>query len=244
MLSIKESIFYFLWILLCLPVTIFIYVIITLFITQPPTEWSNNTDNMLPGLGNLYIPAFGMYLHFIGGVIIMICGIFQILPIIRKRIIIHRIIGNIYVYFSILTGIGGNIFIYTNGTTGGINMDIAFSIAGWLMIILAIVAYYYARIKNIQKHKEWAIRSWALCYSSIFYRIIYFIVGLFGYYVTSPDDFLRPLDSIIDWLFFFLPLLFAELYIRRNWIILGFMLMKKLLRKIVQCKKKDTLIQV
>ena len=159
-----------------------------------------------------------MYLHLWGGLIIMIIGLIQILPLLRteKLFILHRIIGTMVCFISILTSIGGNIFIYTTGTVGGINMDIAFSIYGWLLFIFSLMAYIRARTNNRQAHKDWALRLWALIYASLFYRISYFMLSLCGYHVTNSSDFFRPIDELLDWWFFLVPLFVMEIYIRLN----------------------------
>lgn len=184
------------------------------YLFTSPLEWAEMSSNLLYNLGNLYIPAFGIYLHFWCGFFILILGIVVILPITRKYMIMHRTLGTAYIVLCILTSIGGNIFIYTTGTVGGINMDIAFSLYGWLLFGYAIITYIYARKKDITSHSRWAIRLWALGLSSLFYRLSYAVLELFGYMLTTPSDFYRPIDRILDWWFFIIPLVCAEIYIR------------------------------
>lgn len=235
---ISKILFYFLYGLFLIPVSIFIFFIIKYYIIVSPEYWSEETD-VLPDLGKLYLPAFGMYIHFIGGVIIMICGLIQILPISRKYILFHKIIGDLYTMFTIITVIGGQIFIFTNGTVGGLNMDIAFSIYGCLLFLFSFISYIYIKLNNIKKHKSWALRSWILCYSSLFYRLIYLILILFGYNVNSSNDFTRLFDEIIDWLFFIIPLIIMEIFIWRITII---NFIKLVLFKIRIYKKKYIII--
>ena len=198
-----------------------------------PTLWCEKTDYVLSSICDLYIPAFGIYLHFWCGIIVMILGMIQILPITRRYIIIHRILGNIYIVAAILVSIGGNIFIYTNGTSGGINMSIAFSIYKWLLFLAAIVTYIMARIGNIIYHHEWAIRLFALTYASLFYRVCYFILSLCGYHVTTTSDFYRPIDMILDWFFFLFPMIICELFLQKKKI---YSLLKKIF-----CKDQEIL---
>jgi len=197
-------------------VLLFSYIIMESYLFEPPTSWSSVKDNMLYNLGNLYIPAFGMYLHLWSGVIVMLLGLLQILPIIRqsKLMILHRIIGNVICVFSFAVSIGGNIFIYTTGTVGGINMSVSFSIYGWLIFFFALFTYITARNHNIVSHKEWALRLWTMIYSSLFYRLSYYFLFLCGYDMSNPSDFYRPLDEFLDWWFFLLPLFLIECYIR------------------------------
>ncbi len=204
------------FLLLSVCVAIFSIIICGNFLFTSPTLWAAETGNILYNMGNLYIPAFGMYLHLWCGVFIMILGLVQILPIFRKKkfMFVHRIIGTVVCVFSLLTSIGGNIFIYTTGTVGGINMDIAFSIAGWILFFLALMTYITARTHRIKNHREWALRLWAMIYSSLFYRLSYFFLFICGYSFTNSDDFYRPVDEFLDWWFFVVPLFCMEMYIQ------------------------------
>jgi hypothetical protein len=41
-------------------------------------------DSMLPKMNKLWAPAFGMYIHWIGGVIILLVGLVQLFAITRS----------------------------------------------------------------------------------------------------------------------------------------------------------------
>lgn len=192
-------------------VRIFLYYLFT-----NPAEWSEKTDNLLPDLGKLYFPALFMYLHWWSGVSVVFLGLIQILPILRrpKYIVLHRVIGGAFCLCCIIACLAGNMYIYTTGTVGGINMDIAFSIYGWLLGILAVITYITARLHKREVHREWALRLWAVAYGSLFYRLSYYTLFMFGYSVDSTRDFYRPVDMILDWWFFIVPLIAMEIYIR------------------------------
>lgn len=232
--TLQIILLYILWSFIVILSLFFAIRIMIWYLFISPTDWSKKTNNILPNLGNLYIPAFGMYLHFWAGCFVLILGLIVILPISRKYIIVHRILGNMYVISCVLTSIGGNIFIYTTGTVGGINMDISFSIYGWLLFFCAIITYVQARRKIINSHKAWAIRLWALGLSSLFYRVSYTVLGICGYSLNSTKDFMRPLDMILDWWFFVVPLIIAEIYIR-------FLMPEKEKPKVIYQELEDTI---
>lgn len=189
---------------------------IIFYIISIPPSWPNRTQGILSSIGNLYLPAFGMYLHFISGFCLIILSNFQLLPlfeyILYRRL--HKIFGTINIIFCISLSLGGLIFIFSNSTSGGINMSIAFSCYGILLLVVTMITYIYIRYKNKEKHIEWGLRLYALIMSSLFYRILYLISFIFGYTITSSQDFKRPLDMCFDWLFFILPLIIIEIYIR------------------------------
>lgn len=203
-----------LYLILTILVSIFLYVIVSTFMITPPTDWTSLTG--LPEIGSLYYPALFMYLHILCGSIAMLAGLVQILSIFRKKImVVHRLFGNIACISSMLVCIFGNLYIYCFGTVGGINMSIAFSIAGWILGSFALITLIYARSHNHHKHRNWALRTFAMIYSSLFYRVCYFtLYFLFNYQVNSPEDFSRPLDEFLDWFFFLFPLFCAECFVR------------------------------
>lgn len=171
---------------------------------------------ILPGLNELLLPAFGMYMHWLGGVVILGAGLLQLFPFMRRKgstLMLHRILGTAYVAAALITSLGGNLYIYTSsyGCVGGRNMDVAFSISGWVMFALASAAYYHARKGNATRHRNYAIRLWGQGIASLGYRIWYSLLGfLFGYEVRSLADFHRPLDEFLDWWYFVPNLVVTE----------------------------------
>jgi hypothetical protein len=183
------------------------------YLFQSPSSWSS-ASGFLPHMSDAYFPFFGMYIHLIGGFTINVIGILQILPFIRHRYpIAHQVMGNIYCLATLLASIGGNIFIYTTGCVGGRNMDIAFSIFGWIMFLFTLPTYYYARTKQFKQHRDFSIRLWAQGIASPMYRIWYFIAALCGYQFSSLEDYNRPLDKFFVWWFFVPNLIVAEMVI-------------------------------
>ena len=184
------------------------------YLAADPSEW----NAVLPKMNEMWLPAFGMYVHWIGGVVILGVGLVQLFPFMRRKstLWLHRVLGNLYVLAAIVTSLGGNLFIYTvpGGCVGGTNMSIAFSIAGWVMFFLAAATYYHARMHNVTKHRDFAIRLWGQGIASLMYRIWYMLLGIFlGYEVTGFEDFHRPLDEALDWWFFVPNLVVTEVVV-------------------------------
>lgn len=176
-------------------------------------SWESDWVALLPNLNELWYPAFGMFIHWCGGFVILVVGLVQILPITRKHMLLHRCLGTIYVAAALVTSLGGNLFIYTTSKhlVGGRNMDIAFSTAGWIMFILAVMTYYHARAHDHVRHRDYAIRLWGQGIASLCYRFWYNVVAALGYAgPTQLADFHRPLDEILDWWFFVPNLLLTE----------------------------------
>lgn len=204
------------------------------YIFENPENWKLGTQNILNNMGNLYFPAFCMYLHWICGILITLLSLIQILPILRSPPYIHyhRIFGTIYCILCVIVSLAGNLFIFSNSTVGGLNMSLAFSCYGWLLFFFSIKTYYsirqYQSLKHkkpqeskvfLDNHRKWAIRLWILSISGLYYRFVYLILMIFGYpfgfTMRESTDFLRPLDKFLSWQFFIVPLIVTEIYLRK-----------------------------
>src|SRR5207249_1533547 len=101
-------------------------------------------------------------LHFIGGLMIMYLVVFQFIGRYFKWPLIHKFIGYLICSLDIITALGGIIFIYRQGTIGGVDMDISFFIYGELMICFAFRVIYLAQKRKFKKHQHWTIRLFML----------------------------------------------------------------------------------
>lgn len=153
----------------------------------------------------------------------------------------HKWNGRLYLTSCFVTGLAGITFICVNGgTVCGPSMTVAFSTYGILLIVFSLITWNYARqfgkcniqyntdesilLKLKLKHRDWALRTFALGLGSWFYRALYVFTYLCTSYSPLDTDskdtvFRHPVDYVFDWLFFLLPLLFTEVlirYIRRH----------------------------
>jgi hypothetical protein len=99
-------------------------------------------------------------------------------------------------------------------------MTAAFSVSGALTFLFTLVTVYYAIKGPIRAHRAWAIRLYALASSSVFYRVLYFGIYPLIYRLWAIPhwrNFQAPLDVAFDWLYFLVPMLFAEVYLRVRW---------------------------
>lgn len=174
-------------------------------------------NEMLPELHNSGSPAatIGIGIHFAAGGIILILGFIQLIESIRVRFpAFHRITGRIYVFASLLAGIGGLLFIALKGTIGGTVMDIGFSLYGILMIVCAIQTIRTARAGKMETHRAWAIRLFALAVGSWLYRMDYGFWFLLTGAAGHTRDFSGSFDHLMAFFFYIPNLLIAELFIQ------------------------------
>ncbi|GAA3571469.1 DUF2306 domain-containing protein [Microlunatus spumicola] len=172
------------------------------------------TDQDLPSwnavLPRLYEPTtpaatVAIGLHFLAGGVILVLGCVQLLASVRARWpAVHRWLGRVYVAASLLAGLGGLGFILAKGTVGGFVMDLGFGLYGVLMVGCAVQAYRYARARQIERHRAWALRLFALAVGSWLYRMEYGFWLLLVGDVGHTDDFRGGFDRVMAF-FFYVP---------------------------------------
>jgi uncharacterized membrane protein len=176
-------------------------------------------NDILPGLYDMKTESatVGIGIHFAAGGIILILGCIQLVESIRvKYPALHRWLGRIYIIASLLTAIGGLVFIFVKGTIGGLIMDIGFVGYGVAMFVAAIETYRQARAKQLDKHRAWAIRLFALAIGSWLYRMDYGFWFLFTDGIGHTATFQGPFDYFMDFFFYLPNLLVAEVFIGRR----------------------------
>ncbi|GAB3495107.1 DUF2306 domain-containing protein [Spirosoma knui] len=153
----------------------------------------------------------GIGLHFAAGGIILILGSIQLLDSVRIRFpVLHRWIGRVYVGACLLAAIGGLVFIALKGTIGGPVMNIGFALYGFLMGWAALETYRYAVKRQVERHRIWALRLYALAIGSWLYRMDY------GFWLMLTDGlghtrtFNGPFDQVMAFFFYFPNLLVVE----------------------------------
>jgi hypothetical protein len=174
-------------------------------------------NGVLPGLYDAAHPAStsGIGMHFAAGGTILALGFVQLLSQVRQHIpALHRWFGRIYVSASLLAGAGGLIFIADTGTLGGLAMNSGFGLYGALTMFAAVQTYRYARRRDIDTHRSWAIRLFALAIGSWLYRMEYGLWFLVTHKLGHTADFHGPFDAVMAFFFYVPNLLIAEAYLR------------------------------
>lgn len=196
---------------------IFALYIFGFYITVHTVGAEEAWNNVLPGLYSPDKPLAitGMITHFFFGSLLLIMGPIQFSATIRKRFVnFHRWVGIFYTLSAFVTGLGGLVFLGVWGAAGGTPMLIGFAIYGLLMMVCPVQTLRYALIGKYQIHREWAIRLFALVLGSWIYRMGY---GLILTILSGKGlglNFSGPLDYFMDFSFFVIPLIVAEIVIK------------------------------
>lgn len=155
-----------------------------------------------------YLPAY--YAHVLIAAIILLIGFFQVHPTVglrwRKT---HRMLGRIYVggilFFSAPGGLVMSMFI-----NRGPVVQTSFVLQCSLWFIFTWLAYVRIRHGDIQAHRQWMLRSFALTLAAITLRV-YVFLGSWSFDLAHPTAY-----ATIAWLSWVPNLLVCELYLRAS----------------------------
>jgi len=155
-----------------------------------------------------YLPAY--YAHVLIAAVILLVGFFQIHPTFGLRWRnIHRLFGKIYVggilFFSAPGGLVMSMFI-----NRGPVVQASFVLQCTLWFIFTWIAYVRIRQRDIQCHRQWILRSFALTLAAITLRI-YVFFGSWSFDLAQPTAY-----ATIAWLSWVPNLLICEWYLRVN----------------------------
>ena len=154
-------------------------------------------------------------MHFAGGGILLLLGPLQLIEPLRRRWpAVHRWIGRLYALAAALAGIGGLAFIVMKGTIGGMPMNIGFAGYGALVVLAAVQTYRYGRARDLETHRAWAIRLYALAIGSWLYRMDYGLWAIVGHLAGHTRTFSGWFDAVMAFFFYIPNLGIAELVIR------------------------------
>ncbi len=153
--------------------------------------------------------TFGLMLHIVGAMLATILGPFQFLPQIRKGrfISVHRWLGRLYLLGVTSGGIGGLYMAFL--AYGGLPTKLGFATLAILWLFSAFKAYQHIRNKEIQQHKAWMIRNYALTFAAVTLRLWQ------GVFQVAGLEFLTGY-MIVAWLSWIPNLLVAQWLITRK----------------------------
>jgi uncharacterized membrane protein YozB (DUF420 family) len=153
-----------------------------------------------------YLPAY--YAHVIVAALILLIGFFQVHPTLGLRWRnIHKTLGKLYVggilFFAAPGGLVMSMFIGR-----GPIVQASFVLQCSLWFIFTWIAYVRIRQRDIQSHRQWILRSFALTLAAITLRI-YVFFGSWSFDLAHPTAY-----ATIAWLSWVPNLLICEWYLR------------------------------
>jgi uncharacterized membrane protein len=159
--------------------------------------------------------------HIIFGSVAFVTASIQVWPWLRNRAPkLHRISGRIYVLGGALPA-GLAILTITPLLTHGPGQKAGNALLGLLWLITTITGFRRARQGRIVEHREWMLRSFALCFSILASRfwlgpaILWLEPEVFTMGVDGPPAVQDQVSTLTSWIPWVVNLLIAEWFINR-----------------------------
>ncbi|OQW64096.1 MAG: hypothetical protein A4S17_06795 [Proteobacteria bacterium HN_bin10] len=163
--------------------------------------------------GNLALVA-----HLIIAFLVTIGGTLQLIPQLRARApSFHRWNGRLYIVMAFITAIAALYMVWTRDTFGPDSLEVSVSINAVLIMICAAMTLRHAMARRIDVHHRWALRTFMVMSGVWFLRVIYACIGVVTQGEMLPgiaSDMSGPLDLVISFSSYLLPLAILELYLQ------------------------------
>jgi uncharacterized membrane protein len=114
--------------------------------------------------------TLGLMIHITAMIVAVLAGPFQFLRRLREHHFgFHRVLGRIYITSAIVGALGG-LYLAPVSASGAVS-DIAFALLGLGVLLSTTLAFVRIRNGNVQSHREWMTRSYALIFAAVTLRL-------------------------------------------------------------------------
>ncbi|MBL7885017.1 MAG: DUF2306 domain-containing protein [Bacteroidia bacterium] len=181
-------------------------------LTLPYLTFDYDVDFLLTKQSILHVSIwrYSFYIHITSSIFVLLFGAFQFIPTQSIRVLkIHRVLGKLYVLIIILLSAPSGLVMafYANGGMWAKISFVSISILWWLFTFLA---YTKIRKKNIESHRNYMTRSYALTLSAITLRTYALFLPFFIHLQSNH------MYVLIAWISWVPNLLIAELIIKKT----------------------------
>jgi uncharacterized membrane protein len=149
--------------------------------------------------------TIGLMTHITGMIVAVLVGPFQFLRSLRERHFdAHRLLGKVYIVSAVVGALGG-LYMSPFSASGAVT-HVSFALMGLGTLLATTAALVRIRDGNVQSHREWMTRSYALIFGGVTLRLYAGpLEATFGEHVGY---------AITSWACWVPNLLFAEWLIR------------------------------
>jgi len=167
-----------------------------------------------------YVPGdatgnFAIVLHIFLGVVVLVGGLLQLVPAVRRRApAFHRWNGRVYLFVVCLTSLVGLYMVWIRGSVGDVTQHLGSTLGAVLIWLCAIMALRHAIARQLAVHRRWALRLYLVANGVWFFRIglMFWILLNHGPVGFDPDTFTGPVLSFLAFAEFLVPLAVLETY--------------------------------
>jgi uncharacterized membrane protein len=169
-----------------------------------------NPDVYFPEQRAIYMAHITILIvHVVSSMLAILIGPFQFLPGLRKgRLLkIHRWLGRTYLLGILFGGLSG--LYMAQLAYGGIISHLGFTALAILWLYSGFRAYKHIRNREIERHREWMTRNYALTFAAVMLRVWNPIFGVTGIDFTTGY-------MVVAWLAWIPNLIVAQWIINRT----------------------------
>lgn len=150
----------------------------------------------------------GILSHVMGAMLAIIIGPFQFLPqsVTRRYLKLHRWLGKTYMIAVLFGGLSGLYMSFL--AYGGLPAQVGFAVLAIAWLFSGYMAYKHIRNREIQLHRQWMIRNYALTFAGVMLRLWLAIFEVSG--VEFVQSYI-----LVAWLSWVPNLMIAEWMISR-----------------------------
>ena len=180
-----------------------------LLITIPYLSFDRDVDFLRTKLHIIHLDHYRLafYLHIFTSSFVLLIGAIQFSGFIMRRLkMLHKWAGRFYVFILLFVSAPSGLVMgyYANG---GISVQVSFFLLTPLWMIFTGLAWYYARKRQVLRHGDFMVRSYALTLSAITLRL-YSIIFSKYIHIGSIETYIA-----ISWLSWIPNLIIAEILI-------------------------------
>ncbi|WP_160725313.1 DUF2306 domain-containing protein [Bacillus sp. USDA818B3_A] len=150
-----------------------LYIVIQYIIYKPSQSGMVSSKLQDPNFPYMFWKLF-FFPHIILGIMALLIGAYQLTNKSRQNRKRHQLLGRIY-GFAILLNVLLVPYI-SMYATGGFHSTIAFLVLDIFWLLTTATAIIYIRLKNVIRHREWILRSYAITFVFVTFRIFLLII--------------------------------------------------------------------
>ncbi|WP_421786345.1 DUF2306 domain-containing protein [Hyphobacterium sp.] len=152
--------------------------------------------------------------HALLTAVVCIGGTLQLMPPVRRRFpALHRWTGRTYLTVGAFLAIGGIWMIWVRGTQLTLTGAWGTTINGLMVLVTIGVAYHFARKRDIDRHRRWAMRTFILLSGVWFTRLGYMAWAILTGGAGMSRSLDGPFDLFIAFGSYLVPLAVLEIYL-------------------------------
>ena len=149
--------------------------------------------------------------HITGGMIAIVIGPFQFWKSLRDNYRhVHRFMGKTYMISILIGALSATYLAWNSGLAIHWSWAVALQGMSIAWIVTAGMAYRFIRMKKIEQHKRWVIRSYVVTFAFVTFRFINELPA-----VQALGEFVERGPTEI-WIAWTVPLLITEIILQWN----------------------------